>query len=168
MGDTGQKGQPMRIVLHVGNRHQQGKAIKVRGPDFFIGRHPDCGLRIGNPKVSVHHCVLLVRADGVRVRDLASTNGTYVNGRPALGDQLLATGDKLRIGPFIATVEIQERDAVSERELAALLLAGSEDPAAGVLGLDDPGLPATETDLPVTAPPPKPASGSPDRPRPPS
>ena len=157
----------MRIVLHVGNRHQQGKAIKVRGPDFFIGRHPGCGLRIGNPKVSGHHCVLLVRTDGVRVRDLASTNGTFVNNRSVLGDQLLATGDKLRIGPFIATVEIQERDEISERELAALMLAGSDDPAAGVLGLDDSGLAETEADLPVSAPPAK-ASPPPDRPRPPS
>ena len=157
----------MRIVLHVANRQQQVKAVKVRGPDFFIGRHSECGLRVGSPKVSAHHCVILVRSDGVRIRDLKSTNGTFVNGRHALGDQLLATGDKLRIGPFLATVEIQETDAVSEREMAALLIAGTEDPAAGIHGLDEAKLDDTEIDKPVT-PPRRSAATPPRQPRPPS
>lgn len=73
-------------------------------PEFRIGRAEDCDLRIQNRHVSRHHCELVVdhRDHIVRVRDLGSQNGTYVNDGPVSEECELKDGDKLVIGciPF--------------------------------------------------------------------
>ena len=68
---------------------------------FTIGRHESSSLTLSSPKISRHHAVI-DRVDGVlRVRDLGSTNGTWVNRQP-LRDQhnavALKAGDVLRFG----------------------------------------------------------------------
>src|SRR5207247_11148736 len=49
-----------------------------------IGRAPDCHVRLPNDElhwtISRHHCVLDIDPPLVRVRDLGSRNGTFVNG----------------------------------------------------------------------------------------
>jgi DNA-binding NtrC family response regulator len=45
-----------------------------------VGSHPDAGLSLGDTTVSRYHVELTARPDGVRVRDLESTNGTYLGG----------------------------------------------------------------------------------------
>jgi predicted component of type VI protein secretion system len=62
-----------------------------------IGRLPDNALQIDDNSVSSHHAELLVEGNSYRVRDLSSTNGTFVNGE-AVTDVVLASGDTLRIG----------------------------------------------------------------------
>ena len=50
-------------------------------PEFMIGRAQDCQLQIPSKFVSRHHCELIVddRDHAVRIRDLGSQNGTFVN-----------------------------------------------------------------------------------------
>ena len=46
----------------------------------LLGRHEDCDVVIGHPSLSKRHC-MLVKTDGLLViRDLATTNGTKVEG----------------------------------------------------------------------------------------
>src|SRR3954471_5239253 len=62
----------------------------VAGPDvgltrpiegsMKIGSHPDAGLLLKDTSVSRYHIELQARPDGVRVRDLDSTNGSYLAG----------------------------------------------------------------------------------------
>ncbi len=70
----------------------------------IIGRAEDCNLRLANRFVSRHHCELLIdgREHVVRVRDLGSQNGTFVNDGPVTNDCELKDGDKLVVGcvPF--------------------------------------------------------------------
>jgi ABC-type multidrug transport system ATPase subunit/ABC-type multidrug transport system permease subunit len=47
---------------------------------WVIGRAEDCGLVVPEPAVSGHHCRLTRHANGFKVEDLHSANGTYVNG----------------------------------------------------------------------------------------
>ncbi len=62
-----------------------------------VGRAPRADFVVDAPLVSRLHCRLTLQADGLLVEDLASTNGTYVNGaRVAKG--VLANGDRLRVG----------------------------------------------------------------------
>lgn len=72
-------------------------------PEFVIGRARDCQLQLGSQFVSRHHCELIVdeRDQRVRVRDLGSQNGTYVN-ETAVDECQLEDGDRLRVGciPF--------------------------------------------------------------------
>ena len=50
------------------------------GRKVVVGRAVTSDLPIYDPTVSRHHAELSVAADGVRVRDLDSSNGTFVNG----------------------------------------------------------------------------------------
>ncbi len=65
----------------------------IRPTPFLIGRLPTAHLRLRSPGVSVRHAELFTRDDGLWVRDLGSTNGTFVNGRGVQGEQSLAAGD---------------------------------------------------------------------------
>jgi predicted component of type VI protein secretion system len=62
----------------------------------LIGRHPQCDARLDSDWVSLRHFVLTEDAGDVVVRDLVSTNGTWVNGRRVeLGR--LKPGDEISI-----------------------------------------------------------------------
>lgn len=67
-----------------------------------VGRLPSCDLVINDPSVSKQHAELswLGRTNTCRVKDLRSTNGTYLNGQE-LGPEreyLVQDGDLLRFG----------------------------------------------------------------------
>ena len=72
-------------------------------PEFVIGRAEDCHLQLASRFVSRHHCELIVDDcdHQVRVRDLGSQNGTFVNESP-VDECELKDGDKLRVAciPF--------------------------------------------------------------------
>lgn len=62
-----------------------------------IGRAPDNAIHIDDASVSGRHAELKVTADGCYVRDLGSTNGTFLNGA-AITESMLRAGDRLRFG----------------------------------------------------------------------
>jgi pSer/pThr/pTyr-binding forkhead associated (FHA) protein len=65
---------------------------------MLVGRRSGCHIVLTNPWVSAHHCQLQLDPDGHwYVRDLDSTNGTFVNGQRVNVKQL-DLGDELRIG----------------------------------------------------------------------
>jgi pSer/pThr/pTyr-binding forkhead associated (FHA) protein len=58
-----------------------GPDIPVDRGTVMVGRHPECDVQLQSRRVSRRHCVIaLVRGDVV-IRDLGSTNGTWINGR---------------------------------------------------------------------------------------
>jgi len=62
-----------------------------------LGRAPGCDLVLDDATVSKHHA--RVRFDGgPLIEDLASTNGTYVNGRSIEGATALRRGDRIALG----------------------------------------------------------------------
>jgi pSer/pThr/pTyr-binding forkhead associated (FHA) protein len=78
--------------------------VSVAHPEYLIGRAGDCDLQLESEFVSRHHCELLVdhRDHAVRVRDLGSQNGTFVNQRAVADEQELKDGDELLVAcvPF--------------------------------------------------------------------
>jgi hypothetical protein len=63
-----------------------------------VGRLPSNDVVLGEGWVSRRHCVLLVHArGGCELHDMASLNGTRVNGRRARGPVRLASGDRIQI-----------------------------------------------------------------------
>jgi pSer/pThr/pTyr-binding forkhead associated (FHA) protein len=63
-----------------------------------IGRMPDNDVVLPDPYVSRRHCAILVHAGtGCEVHDVASKNGTFVNGRKICGPTLLQAGDEIRM-----------------------------------------------------------------------
>jgi hypothetical protein len=62
-----------------------------------IGRSDESEIVLLDPSVSRVHAVVEIRANAAVVRDLGSTNGTYLNGR-RVETQTLRDGDELRFG----------------------------------------------------------------------
>ena len=69
-----------------------------------IGRAKAADIIIDAALVSRVHCRLEAAKDGVDVTDLASTNGTFVNGK-RVDRATLANGDTLRVGRVELTLE---------------------------------------------------------------
>jgi pSer/pThr/pTyr-binding forkhead associated (FHA) protein len=74
----------------------EGPVIALDKPIVLIGRDADCDVRIESAKVSRRHCCIALVNGQLVVRDLESTNGTYVNGA-RVQETRLATNDQLGI-----------------------------------------------------------------------
>lgn len=75
------------------------KAVQV------IGRQTDCQLRIPSANVSRHHCEVLVTDTEVSVRDLGSSNGTYVN-QERVQQASVSAGDLVSLGGLVFVVRV--------------------------------------------------------------
>src|SRR5438552_19049984 len=60
-----------------------GRTHELKVDKTTIGRVEDNTFQISEPSVSSHHCEVLLRGSDVVVRDLNSTNGTYIHGEKA-------------------------------------------------------------------------------------
>ena len=69
-----------------------------------IGRASDNGLVINDSRVSRHHARLQARRGALVFTDLASTNGSRVNGSQ-VAEVALGEGDRIEIGDTVLVVE---------------------------------------------------------------
>lgn len=82
---------------------------------FLIGRGEDCDLRVESDFVSTYHCVLLLDEYTLRLRDLASKNGTFVNGnRVGASTIILLHDDTLSIGDVLLLIDLTQGTPKSE------------------------------------------------------
>ncbi len=88
----------VKLVV-IGGKHP-GQEIAVPGPEFIVGRAPECKLRPNSDMVSRRHCMISVAAGKATIRDLGSRNGTLVNGHKIAAEHELRTGDKIKVGPL--------------------------------------------------------------------
>ena len=73
-----------------------------------VGRHPDNDFQIEHSTVSSVHCEIVLQESGVTLRDLESTNGTFVNGEK-IREVKLVEGQTLRLGDvelFVETTDV--------------------------------------------------------------
>jgi pSer/pThr/pTyr-binding forkhead associated (FHA) protein len=85
----------------------RGQTFQIPRGKFIIGREHDCHLVLDTNSVSRHHCVLLMDDYTLRIRDLGSKNGTYVNRDLApTGERILAHGDTVRVADLIIRLEL--------------------------------------------------------------
>jgi Mg-chelatase subunit ChlD/pimeloyl-ACP methyl ester carboxylesterase len=71
--------------------------VPLRRGALAIGRSPGCTLVLTDDKVSRNHAEIHRAAQGYRVRDLGSTNGTFVNDQ-RIKSQVLRDGDEIKVG----------------------------------------------------------------------
>jgi pSer/pThr/pTyr-binding forkhead associated (FHA) protein len=69
-----------------------------------VGRHPDNDFSIEHPTISSVHCEIVLQDSGVILRDLESTNGTFLNNEPVREAQL-SPGQIVRLGDVELLVE---------------------------------------------------------------
>jgi pSer/pThr/pTyr-binding forkhead associated (FHA) protein len=99
--------------------------ISLARPLTLIGRCADCDVHLGSSRVSRRHCCLAPDGAGVVVRDLGSTNGTWVGGRRVEAG-LLRPGDELRIAHLRFNLVIV--DPTNDGEDATQMGEASVDP----------------------------------------
>lgn len=76
--------------------------IDLPNRDVFMGAHPQNDVVIDVPSVSGRHAVLSKSLHGLSVKDLGSTNGTFVDGvRVGAEPVALSRGQQLRLGPVV-------------------------------------------------------------------
>jgi pSer/pThr/pTyr-binding forkhead associated (FHA) protein len=83
-----------------------GRSHELKVDKTTIGRVEDNTFPIIEPSVSSHHCEILLRGSDVVVRDLNSTNGTFINGEK-ITETVLKPGQVLRLGQIEMRLETE-------------------------------------------------------------
>ena len=94
-----------------------------------LGRHPLSDLRFdpdGDLDVSSQHAAIIRQGSAFVVRDLGSTNGTFVNGIRAAGDTPLRDGDVIGFGTQGPTVEFHVLEAGTTDDVSPAARASAE------------------------------------------
>jgi S1-C subfamily serine protease len=94
-------GRRSRLRIQVLSGSFRGESFEFEHDRIVVGRGGDCILRFdpaSDLSVSSRHARLVRGSEGWIVEDLASTNGTYVNGKPAVGPTRLREGDLVQFG----------------------------------------------------------------------
>jgi len=81
-----------------------GRAHELNVDRTTIGRVEDNMFQIAEPSVSSHHCEVLLRGSDVVIKDLNSTNGTFINGEQ-ITESVLKPGQTLRLGQIELKLE---------------------------------------------------------------
>ena len=80
------------------------RRVRIDGALVRIGRAVDNDVVLLDPKVSRHHGELRVQRGTLVYRDLASTNGSLVNGT-RVGELAVGLGDRIEVGDTTVIVE---------------------------------------------------------------
>jgi hypothetical protein len=139
-----------------------GETIRVPRGKLLIGRETDCHLRLDSKSVSAHHCVLLLDEYTLRIRDLGSTNGTFLNGnRIGKHESILLHDDTISIDELTFQIDLSQpadREAATAEEVQPVVSPNALD-ATGIFDGDtDPVVPTDVVE------PPSPESRSEDEP----
>ncbi len=133
--------QSVKLVVVSGAR--RGREILIKSDHTVIGRRRSCQICIPAADVSREHCAIVIESGRVLVRDLASSNGTWVNGQQVTEAEL-RPGDTLTIGPVVFAVQFEgtggpadtarpgEQPALEAEPLAAEPVEENTEPALAV------------------------------------
>ncbi len=77
-----------------------GARVEIKDRPVIMGRSPDADFQIPQRSVSRHHCRIWRSRDGYHLKDLDSTNHTYVNEQPVI-EVALKDGDHITVGQTI-------------------------------------------------------------------
>lgn len=96
----------------------------LRGARLTIGRDEGASLRLDGPGVSRNHAELYRQGPLYVLRDLGSTNGTWLGGR-RIEHAPVAPGSVLRVGDWVGVFAQREDNAPEFGELAPGLFGGA-------------------------------------------
>ncbi len=127
-------GKP-QITLSVLAGPEQGSVFKINRPTTTMGRSNTCEIVISDPLVSRQHCQILLGMGGISLRDLGSTNGTFLNGQRVTEnplrnqDVISAGGTRIRFALELGKAEGDERalkiDELAHKKLLTLYEVGN-------------------------------------------
>jgi len=97
-------GQGLLVLQEGANVH------RLQSVAIVLGRSESCDLSFDRKGVSRRHCEIVLRADGLIVRDLGSTHGTFIDGSRVSGEAQVQRGAVVRLGtrgPRIRIIDAQ-------------------------------------------------------------
>jgi len=86
-----------------------GRTYELKSDKTTVGRVSDNAFEIPEASVSSHHCEILLRGNDIVVKDLGSTNGTFINGEK-IEEGVDKPGQILRVG--MIEMRLETGDAV--------------------------------------------------------
>lgn len=93
------------LELHVGDKFERRYVVSRQG--LRIGRTAPADVILADARVSRSHCMVELSDNSLRVLDLQSTNGTFVNGERVTGHAMLEVGSVLRVGNMMLKHQIR-------------------------------------------------------------
>ena len=102
-----------------------GLTCELKVDKTTVGRLEDNAFQIAEPSVSSHHCELTPRGAELLVKDLNSTNGTFINGEK-VAEAVLKPGQILRLGQVEMRLEsgAAAASAASKKPLEKTMVIG--------------------------------------------
>jgi len=91
-------GKEACLVIIYGD--ELGKKYNLNTNSVVVGRSSKCDIQIDQESISRNHSKIVNTGKSILVRDLGSTNGTYVNDEP-IEEYVLRDGDLIKIGRTI-------------------------------------------------------------------
>src|SRR5687767_3114480 len=95
----------MQAVLVMFRPDGERRSFSIVRDMTVIGRREDCDLRIPLGEVSRKHCRLVRDGDSLKIEDLGSSNGTFLNGRRVQEAQV-SPGDSIQVGPVVFVLQV--------------------------------------------------------------
>ena len=92
--------------LVIQNQGMTGRAHELNADHTTIGRVEDNIFQIADASVSSHHCEVHLRGGEILIRDLNSTNGSFINGEK-ITEKVLKPGQTLRLGQVELKLEVE-------------------------------------------------------------
>src|ERR687896_1049884 len=96
----------MQAVLVMFRSDGERRSFSIARDITVVGRREDCDLRIPLGEVSRKHCRIVRDGDSLRLEDLGSSNGTYLNGTRVEREATLNPGDSIQVGPVVFVLQI--------------------------------------------------------------
>jgi sigma-B regulation protein RsbU (phosphoserine phosphatase) len=95
------------------------RAVPVTSEPLVVGRDPSRAFHLPDADVSRSHCSVRLVADTVLVRDLSSTNGTFIDGVRVVGERPWPVSAHLQVGRNALKHELLLPEEVARREQLA-------------------------------------------------
>ncbi len=80
-----------------------GRQFPLVNQVITLGRSPECGVFIADPCASRRHAEIRWQGELCTLKDLASANGTFLNGRRITALEVLQDGDEIKVASAIFT-----------------------------------------------------------------
>jgi serine phosphatase RsbU (regulator of sigma subunit) len=106
---------PVHVLLLL-DENAPPRRIPLHSLPVVIGRNPPADLILEGPTVSRRHCRLELLDGKLRLADLASTNGTFINGVRVTEPGPLEDGDILGIGVYRLRYHRRAQDETAEAD----------------------------------------------------
>src|SRR5262245_59619502 len=93
-----------------------GRSYELKTEKTTVGRVSDNAFEIPEASVSSHHAEIHLRGNDVLIKDLNSTNGTFINGEKVT-EAILKPGQLLRLGMVEMRLETGEAAAAIKKQV---------------------------------------------------